>query len=63
MEIKVDAELCTGCEVCLDAAPDLLEMGDEGAVITKVTAVPADQEDAAAEAADSCPCEAIIIEE
>jgi ferredoxin len=60
MKAKVDPDLCTGCELCVDTAPDVFEMKGDVAV-AKVDAVPADSEDAAKEAAESCPAEAIAI--
>lgn len=62
MKAKVDASLCTGCGLCADVSPDVFEMQGEVAV-AKVDVVPADAEDSAREAAESCPVEAIIIED
>lgn len=62
MKVTID-DSCSGCGVCTDVAPDVLEMGDDDVVVVKVDAIPADQEDACREAADQCPCEAIIIED
>ncbi len=63
MKVKIDEELCTGCEECVDAVPDVFKMNDDGELAAvKVEAVPADQEDAVQEASDDCPAEAILIE-
>ncbi len=59
MKVKVNDE-CTGCELCVDTCPEVFVMEGDLAV-TKVTEVPADQEDATQEAADCCPVEAIEI--
>jgi len=61
MKVKIDEDLCTACELCVETCPDVFEMGDDVAVV-KVDEVPADAEDSAQEAADDCPAEAIIVE-
>ncbi len=60
MKVRIDAELCTACELCVDTCPDIFEMGEDVAVVIQAD-VPADLEDCVQEAADSCPSEAIII--
>lgn len=61
MKVKIDADLCTGCELCVDTVPDVFEMGD-GIAVVKTAAVPAGLEAEVKEAAESCPSEAIIVE-
>ncbi len=61
MKVKVDPDLCTGCELCVDTCPDVFEMQDDLAV-AKVDTVPDGMEDDVQEAADSCPAEAIIVD-
>jgi ferredoxin len=61
MKVSVDPELCTGCELCVDIAPDVFEMRDDIAAV-KVDTVPEDAEESVQEAVDSCPSEAIAIE-
>ena len=53
----VDADLCTGCELCVDTAPNTFQMNDED--ICEVIAPQGDDEDTIQEAIDSCPVEAI----
>jgi ferredoxin len=61
MKVKIEADLCTACGLCTDDVPEVFKMGDDVAEV--ITAdVPANQEDAVQDAADSCPSEAIIIE-
>jgi ferredoxin len=60
MKASVDPDLCTGCELCVDTAPEVFEMQDTVAVAF-VSEVPPGAEDAAKEAAESCPAEAITI--
>ncbi len=61
MKAAVDPDLCTGCELCVDTCPEVFEMDDDVAKAI-VDVVPEDAEDAAQEAAESCPAEAITIE-
>ena len=58
---RVDKELCIGCEVCVQMCPEVFEIGDDGKaeVIGGEGCNGCDCE----EVADSCPTEAIIIEE
>ena len=63
MKVRIDEELCTGCEECVESVEDVFEMSDDGEMAkVKVNPVPADLEDDVQEAADDCPAEAIIIE-
>ena len=62
MRATVDEDLCTGCGLCVDTCEDVFEMdGDVAKVIADP--VPADAEDSCRDAAESCPVEAIQIEE
>ena len=64
MKATIDEDLCTGCEECVEAVPDVFEMNDDGELAkVKVGTVPEDQEDAVRTAADDCPAEAILIED
>ena len=62
MKVSIDEDLCTGCGLCEETAPDVFEMPDEIAKV-KVDVVPADSEDAVRQAAEECPVECIAIEE
>ena len=54
---QVDADLCTGCELCTETAENTFAMSDEGlAIVTNPTG---DDTDTIQEALDSCPVEAI----
>lgn len=55
--VKVDKDLCIGCGLCTSLAPSVFEFDDEG----KAKVVLEDA-DAAAEAAASCPVQAITVE-
>jgi ferredoxin len=62
MRVRVDAELCSGDEICTQVCPEIFEMEGDKAV-AKTEEVTGDLKQCAKEAADSCPSEAIIIEE
>ena len=55
-------EDCIACELCVEACPEVFEMGDDGIARVKVDTIPAELQDKAKEAADACPVEAIILE-
>ena len=61
MKAVVDADLCTGCGLCSDLCAEVFEMEGEVAIVI-ADEVPADAEDTAQEAAESCPVEAITLE-
>ncbi len=60
MKVTIE-DTCTACGLCVDTCPDVFEMGEDIAQVT-VDGVPAEHEDAAQQAADECPAEAIIVE-
>lgn len=58
----VDGELCIGCGQCEEICPDVFEMeGEKANVISDE--IPDDALDACYEAVESCPVDAIILEE
>lgn len=61
MNVRIDPELCIGCELCVQTAPDVFEMEGDKA-IAKVNPVPEDSQTNCKDAADICPVTAIIIE-
>ena len=62
MEVVVDQETCTGCELCVQTCPEVFEMNDEGIAVAKTEVVPPEHEELCREAADGCPVEAISIQ-
>jgi ferredoxin len=62
MKVRVDADICIGCETCVDICPEIFEMSDDIA-ITKMDTVPADLQDSCREAADTCAVDAIILDD
>lgn len=53
----VDADACTGCELCVDTAPNTFRMNDDG--VSEVINPPGDDEETIQQAIDDCPAEAI----
>lgn len=63
MKVSVDGQRCQGHTLCAMIAPDSFELDDVDGHASPVSdVVPADQEAAVAEAAHSCPEQAIAIE-
>lgn len=58
----VDADVCTGCGLCTDTCPEVFEMGEEAARV-KTATVPEEAQESCREAMESCPVEAISLEE
>lgn len=63
MKALIDREGCILCELCADTCPDVFRMGEDGPAETIVDDIPKEFEDAAKNAAESCPVEVIHIEE
>ncbi|SHE94033.1 ferredoxin [Marinitoga hydrogenitolerans DSM 16785] len=60
MKVFVDQDACIGCGVCENLCPDVFKLNDEG----KAEALVAETDlPCAQDAADSCPTQAISIEE
>ncbi len=61
MKVRIDRNLCTGLGNCVALAPTVFELDEEGkAVVLDPASV---DDDALLEAAESCPYDAIIIED
>ena len=62
MKAHVDHDTCIGCGVCPSVFPEVFEMRDDGLSHVIVDTVPAGAEDAAKDAEESCPVDAITVE-
>ncbi len=62
MKVRVNEEICIGDETCVEICPEIFEMNGPVAV-TRMEEVPEDLERKCREAAESCPVEAIVVEE
>ena len=64
MKVRVDKDRCQGHTLCAMIAPDMFELSEiDGSSSAVTELVPADQENAVREAAQSCPGQAIITDE
>jgi ferredoxin len=64
VKVHVDADRCQGHTLCKMIAPDSFELDDVDGTSSPVSeVVPPDQEEAVREAVQSCPEQAIEIEE
>ena len=62
MRAIVDADLCIGCEACVDICPEVFAMAGDLAV-AKSGEVSADLEALTRDAASACPVDAIVCQE
>lgn len=63
MKPVVDHDLCIGCGSCEDICPELFELRDDGLSYVHVENPEPELYGCARDAADSCPVDAISIEE
>ena len=61
MKVKIDAETCIGCGLCVETCPEVYKMQEDKAVVC-VDIVPKEVEERCKKAVDECPVIAIIIE-
>ncbi len=63
MKVNVDPDLCNGCGPCVDICPEAFDLNEEGIAMVKMDQIPDELQQLCWQAADSCPTEAISIEE
>jgi ferredoxin len=61
MKAKVDRDICIGAAMCVSTAPEVFELNNEG--LSEVVNPDAGDDDLLREAAESCPVQAIILED
>lgn len=62
MKIVFDADACACHGQCCSAAPELFEFDDDGNLVVKITEPGEELWEAAEDAADLCPVQAITLE-
>ncbi len=63
MRIIADRSTCEGHKYCIEAAPKVFRLGDDGKVVVEMPSPPPELEDDARDAVDLCPLLALRVEE
>lgn len=63
MKARVDKDTCIGCGLCPSICPEVFELTDDGYADAIKSDVPEECEGEAREACESCPVDAIEVEE
>ena len=61
MKANVDKDTCIGCGACPSICPEVFSMDDDGLAKAIDSEIPEDVQEDAKEARDSCPVDAIDI--
>lgn len=61
--LRADTEACQGYANCVDAAPDVYDIDDDGVVVLLKEEVSAEDRSRVEEAARSCPVSALLVED
>lgn len=63
MKIVVDRTKCSSIGLCEAVAPDVFEIGPDGALAILVDAIPESRREELEQACENCPTQALSIEE
>ena len=63
MRIEIDFDLCQGHAMCVEEAPEVFHVDDEGMLTVKQPEPPQELWEAVREAEKYCPCRAITLHE
>ncbi len=63
MKAIVERDDCIGCGLCVTICPEVFDLDDEDIAIVIADPIPEDAVEDAEEAAESCPTDAISIED
>ena len=62
-KVKLNQDMCIGCGACQALVPDVFEINDEGVAEVIVEVVPENLEEEVKDASESCPVNAIEVNE
>ena len=61
MKVRIDADVCIGCGLCVNTCSEVFKMDGDKAVVS-VSPAPKNAETTCKQAVDECPVTAIFIE-
>ena len=62
-KVKLNQDMCIGCGACQALVPDVFEINDEGVAEVIVDIIPENLEEEVKDASESCPVNAIEVNE
>jgi ferredoxin len=63
LTLRIDRDLCVGFGDCIDVAPDVFELDEDGVAVVKEGASEKVERDRLMEACRSCPVDALTLHE